>query len=167
MKRVWLAAAIAMLAGCAVYDGRGLVPGQSTAADVQALMGPPVERLAKPDGTSILYYPKGPLGRATYAATLGADGVLRGIEQVLTHENAAKLVVGITTAQEVRELFGPPSWVSHFPRQGRHVWEYKWRNVEDRRVFWMKFSDDGILREAINSHDFDSDPPDFSRRGRG
>ena len=156
-----------LLAGCAAYDGRGLVAGRSTAADVQALMGPPAERLAKDDGSSVLYYPRGPFGRQTYAATLGADGVLRGIEPLLTHENAMKLVVGTTTAKEVRELFGPPSWISHYPRQGRHVWEYKWANVEDKRVFWMQFSDDGILREAINMHDFESDPPHFSRRGRG
>ena len=158
---------LVLFAGCAAYDGRGLVPGTSTVAEVEALMGPPTERFAKPDGGSVLFYPKGPFGRQTFAVTLGADGVLRGIEQVLTHANAMKLVVGVTTAQQVRELFGPPSWVSHFPRQERHVWEYKWKDVEDKRVFWMQFSYDGILREAINMHDFDSDPPGGRARSRG
>ena len=169
MRRVLLVVvfAAALLAGCAAYDGRGLIPGKSTGADVEALMGPPTERIRKPDGVSILFYPRGPVGRQTFAATLDADGVLSGMEQVLTHENAMKLVVGSTTAQQVRELFGPPGWISHFPRQERHVWEYKWINVEDKRVFWMQFSYDGILREAINMHDFASDPPGGGRGRRG
>lgn len=148
-----------VLAGCASYDGRDLVPGQSTSADVEARMGRPAERLARPDGSSVLYFPRGPHGRHTYAASLNADGTLRSLEQTLTHANAMKLLVGKTTAKEVRELFGPPGTVSHYARQDREVWEYKWLDAEDKRVFWMQFSSDGILREAINMHDFDTDPP--------
>jgi hypothetical protein len=37
-KQFVLWGAIFLLAGCAWYDGRGLVPGQSTASEVQALM---------------------------------------------------------------------------------------------------------------------------------
>ena len=151
--------AAVLLAGCASYDGRGLVAGQSSARDVEALMGPPAERLARPDGSSLLYYPRGPLGRHTYVVTLGANGTVLDIDQRLTQANAMKLMAGKTTLKEVRELFGPPGEVAHYARQDRLVWEYKWKDGEDKRVFWMQFSGDGILREAINSHDYDSDPP--------
>ena len=164
MNRAESGAAVAvvcamLLGGCVSYDGRGLIAGQSTAAEVEASMGRPAERLAKADGGSVLYYPRGPSGRHTYAVSLAADGKLQGIDQRLTHANAMKLMVGSSTAKEVRELFGPPSMVAHYARQGREVWEYKWLEGEDKRVFWMQFSGDGILREAINMHDFDSDPP--------
>ena len=41
-----LAALIATLvtAGCASFDGRGLVPGQSSTADVERVMGAPAEK---------------------------------------------------------------------------------------------------------------------------
>lgn len=157
-KPAILALAAALLCGCASYDGRGLQPGKSTAAEVEALMGPPAERRVSAEGGSVAYFTRGPLGRHTYAATYGPDGVLRSIEQVLTYENANKLVPGTTTRQQVRELFGPPGEVSRLPRQQREVWEYKWLYYDDKRVLWVQFSDDGIVREAINMHDFAADP---------
>jgi hypothetical protein len=64
----------------------------------------------------------------------------------------------------VRELFGPPGEVSRLPRQQREVWEYKWLYYDDKRVLWVQFSDDGIVREAINMHDYESDPVSGRRR---
>ena len=43
MRAVLVSLGLALLAGCAGYSGRGLVPGQSTAADLQAVMGAPAE----------------------------------------------------------------------------------------------------------------------------
>ncbi len=163
MKRSVLLVACAVLAagGCASFDGRGLVPGSSTGAQVEALMGSPAERLAKPDGSSVLYYPRNPMGRQSYAVTLGPDGVMRGIDQRLTLANINKLIAGTTTSKEVRELFGPPYpyTVTHLPLMQREVWEYKWLEIDDKRVLWVQFSNDGILREAMNSHDFGADEP--------
>ena len=42
-----------LLGGCASYDGRGLIPGRSTQAEVEALMGLPAERRVMPDGGSL------------------------------------------------------------------------------------------------------------------
>jgi len=47
------------------------------------------------------------------------------------------------------------------------VWEYKWLDVADRRVFWVQFSEDWVVREVINMHDFESDPPGGRARARG
>ena len=94
---VAVVSAMLLLGGCVSYDGRGLIAGQSTAAEVEASMGRPAERLAKADGGSVLYYPRGPSGRHTYAVSLAADGRLQGIDQRLTHANAMKLMVGSST----------------------------------------------------------------------
>src|SRR5512143_1325556 len=99
----------ALLAGCASYDGRGLVPGKSSAAEVEQLMGPPAEKTVEPDGDTVWFYPRGPMGRHTYAVRVAPDGVVRSVEQRLTVENLQKLVAGETTAKDVRALFGPPS----------------------------------------------------------
>ena len=58
IRRIILAvsALAALVAGCASFDGRGLVPGRSTQAEVESLMGAPVQRLALPDGETSLYF---------------------------------------------------------------------------------------------------------------
>jgi hypothetical protein len=161
--RTVLVAVLTMLAsgGCVSFDGRGLVPGSSTGPQVEAAMGAPAERLARPDGSSVLYYPRNPIGRHAYAVTVGPDGVMRSIEQRLTRANMDKLVPGTTTTKDVRELFGPPypATVGRSPFSQREVWEYKWLEIEDKRVLWVQFSPDGILREFANSHDFGADEP--------
>ena len=72
---VTLCLAIA-LAACASFDGRGLVPGQSTAADVESVMGAPAETRKMANGETWLYYPRQPYGRVTFVARLGPDGRL-------------------------------------------------------------------------------------------
>jgi hypothetical protein len=148
----------ALLTGCAGYSGSDLIAGKSTAAEVQASMGVPAEKLALPGGDSVWYYPHGPQGRHTFAVTLGPDGVLRGIDQRLTMANVAKLVQGSSTAKEVRELLGPPATVRPFPRLQRYVWIYPMQLVEERRILWVQFSSDDIAREIIETHDLESDP---------
>jgi outer membrane protein assembly factor BamE (lipoprotein component of BamABCDE complex) len=158
MRLFCVVAVFAALAGCASYDGRGLVPGRPTAADAEALMGVAAMRVANPDGSSTLYFPRGPGGRHTYAVSVGPDGVMRGIEQRLTLENVAKLVRGETSAKQVRELFGPPNRIARAARFPYDVWEYRTMDYQEKRVLWVEFSDDGILRGVIEMHDFESDP---------
>jgi len=142
------------IGGCASYDGRTLAPGSST-AQVEAGMGQPAARVTQPDGSTVLYYPRGPEGRHAYAVTVGRDGALRSIDQRLTLANFNTLMIGKTTAREVRELLGPPDpyAMTRLVLSQREVWEYKWLDYQEKRVFWFQFSDDGILRESMNSRD--------------
>jgi hypothetical protein len=151
----WLAAA---LAGCAGYDGRTLVPGKSTAAEVEATMGKAAEKV-EVAGESLWWYPRGPMGWHSYAVRIGPDGVLRGIEQRLTVENIKKVAADTWTRKEVRELFGPPFVVSHLPRLKREVWEYQLLEVEFKWKLWVQFSDDGVVREVLQMRHPDMDPP--------
>jgi hypothetical protein len=147
------------LSACASYDGRGLVPGQSTAADVETLMGAPTERIAQANGDTLLFYSRLPFGRRMYAATIGSDGRLRGMDQRLTYQSIAKLVPNTSSAKEVRELLGPPYRAVRMNLQERDVWEYPWQNYDDRRILWVQFSYDGVVREVIELHDLESDSP--------
>ena len=102
----------ALLAGCASFDGRTLQPGKSTAEDVTALMGAPGMARKRPNGDTLLYFPRHPWGRKTYVATLGPDGLLRGIEQRVTSENIYGIRAGMRK-DEVEDLLGPPREAPH------------------------------------------------------
>ncbi len=154
-----LAAAAALAAGCASYDGRTLVPGKSTAAEVEQTMGAPAARLQR-GADAVWYYPRGPVGFHAYAVRIGPDGVMRDIEQRLTTGNVQKLKPGGSTREDVSELFGPPFVVSSLTRLQREVWEYQFFDEAFiRRKLWMQFSGDGVLREVLQMRHPDEDPP--------
>ena len=145
-----LVASTVLLAGCASYDGRGLIPGQSRSGDVEQLMGPPKEKIGTAGGDSVWFYPRGPYGRHTYAVRIAPDGAMREIEQRLTVRNIGNLVAGTTTAKEVRALFGPPGRVTRLPRQERDVWEYRMYNqIDIEYSLFVQYSADGVVREVL------------------
>jgi hypothetical protein len=156
MKSLCVATSLAacLLCGCASYSGSSLVVGQSTAAEVEALMGKPAERAERPGGGSVLYYPRGPAGRVTYAVVVGADGKVQAVEQRLTDANIAKLVPATTTAREVREIFGPPATTVRFWRMERDVWEYNMDPPSAPYLLQVQFSYDGIVREVFKMRDY-------------
>ena len=156
MKTLYVATCLAagLISGCASYSGSSLVAGKSTAAEVEALMGKPAERIEKPGGGSVFFYPRGPAAGETYAVSIGADGKVQAVEQRLTDANVAKLVLGTTTAKAVRELFGPPSRTQHLPRLPRDVWEYPMETSAMPYLLLVQFSSDGIVREAYKVKDY-------------
>jgi hypothetical protein len=154
---VSLATAVA-LSGCASYDGRGLEAGKASEADVLRVMGTPDDTLKRPNGDKTLYFSRQPEGRQIYAATVGADGSLRGIDPLLVPDNIRKVAAGSSSRAEVRELLGPPSRAARAPFKPLDVWEYRWQIGADRRVLWIGFSDDGVAREVTDMHDFEFEP---------
>jgi len=151
--------AIPLLAGCAGFSGRGLVPGQSSAQDVEALMGPVTEVRGLPGGGSLRYYSREPYGREIYVARIGADGKLAALEQRLTEETVAKLRIGTTRDEDVRELIGPPYRVDEFPRLQRQVWTYKMYSGTSPKDLYVQFSPDRVVREVMLLDD-----PEYSAR---
>lgn len=149
-----------VLQGCASYDGRGLVPGASTAADVERVMGAPAEKQTSTAGDSVWFYPRGPFGRHTYAVSVAPNGVVRGIEQTLTVANMEKVHAGSSTARDVRLVFGPPTRVTRNHRGDREVWEYRMVNqIQIPYNLFVQYSDDGIVREMLFLRDPSQDMP--------
>jgi hypothetical protein len=160
VKAIIVAAVAIVLAGCASYSGRGLVPGQSTAADVEAVMGAPAERRPAPNGQTLWWYPRFPFGYESYAARIGTDGKLIAIEQRLTEENIARIERGKTTKEQVRDLLGPPWRADPFPRMQREIWTYPMRATDPTpKHLYVQFSPDGIVREL-----YLIDDPDWRAR---
>jgi hypothetical protein len=150
MRLLIACAATLLLAACASYDGRGLVPGTSTAKEVEAVMGQPHQKLAVAGGDDIWFYSRQPFGRRIFAVRLAPDGTLRGIEQTLTRENVDKVRANVDTMKDVRERFGPPFDVGRLPLMPRVTWEY-WMYEYDHwpKRLIVQFSDDGIVREVM------------------
>jgi len=144
MKNILLLLVV-VLSACASVPG--LVPGQSTVADVEA-KHPAEKRVV--GGETVYYFPQLPWGYRSYAARVDADGKLIAVEQRLTEENLAKVVRGKTTATEVRDLLGPPWEPIHYARMERDVWTYPMRIASDPTPKWfvVHISSDGLVRET-------------------
>jgi hypothetical protein len=150
-----ISAVLILLGGCAAINGHGLVPGQSTAKDVEALMGAPADRITVSGGDTVWYYPRQPFGRETYAVRLTSAGVVRSVDQLLTEQNLKNLVPGVTTGSQVREILGPPWKISRLDRVQRDVWEYNMINATGWDYFlYVQLSGDGIVREVLLLKDY-------------
>ena len=154
-----LVAGLAVLAGCASYDGRGLAPGRSRAEDVQALMGTPTERIPVSGGDPLWFYSRNPGGFHSYAVRVGADGRVRSIEQRLTVENVNKLRAGRTSSGEARELLGPPWRVAANARLGGETWDYRMYDAAQRdHNLSVVFGADGIVRQVVLLRELVNEP---------
>lgn len=121
-------------------------------------MGTPAQKLALPNGEHALYFSRQPAGRAIYVVTVGADGLVKSIEQRLTDENIRKIGAGVWTQKEVRELLGPPFDSGRLALRARQWWGYRYSAYGEMRALWVQFSDDGVVREVLDMPD-----PEFSR----
>ena len=148
MKSIVAFALAALTVACSTA-GRGLVPGQSTAADVEARMGPAADKRPAAGGETVYYYPRLPWGYATYAARIAPDGKLVALEQRLTLENAEQLKVGATRASDVLDLLGPPFEPMHQRLSGKDIWTYPMRIPGYPTPCWflVQISPDGVLSE--------------------
>jgi len=160
MNRILALAGAALVAGCAAFNGASLVPNKSTGAEVEQLMGRPAQRITLASGDTALYFSRQPYGRAVFVVTLGRDGVMKSIEQRMERANVLKIVPGTWTKKEVAELFGPPGDRGRLPRQQREWWEYRYFLDHQRRVVWVQYSDDGVVREVLDM----VDPEDEKKR---
>ena len=139
-----------LLAGCASFDGRGLAPGQSTAADVERAMGAPAEK-RQVGAETWYYYPRQPYGRQTFVARLTPEGRLVAVEPRLNPETIAKIVPNTTRSEQVRDLLGPPWQSTRIERLERNIWTwavYRWGPAYPAELH-VQMSPDGVVREAF------------------
>jgi len=158
MRLLLIALAALALASCASFDGYSLVPGKSTAAEVEATMGTPFERLPAAEGGTVWYYPR---YRQTFAVRVGPDGVVRSVDPLLVEPNIRRVAPGATTAAQAREILGPPLLVARNARLERDIWEYNMQNEQQWDYFLeVQFSYDGIVREVMMLKDYSKEMGD-------
>jgi hypothetical protein len=161
MRRIVAMGLAVLLSACAVdrFDGDGLVPGQATRAEVEKAMGVPADKRAGPGGETVLWYPRLPYGRVSYAARIGKDDKLIAIEQRLTREYLAKLKPGVSREEDVRDVLGPPQKIDWFERGQVNAWSYNAKDIEPQ-IIVVELSKDGVVRKAYMY----TDPQEVMRR---
>jgi hypothetical protein len=121
--------------------------------------GPPKEVYDLPNGNKHLLWPTQPLGETTVGAEIGPDGRLVNLDQMLTQQNFARVIVGQWTKHDVQVWFGLPEETAYFPLMKREVWSYRYM---DSNVWYMLyhfyFDDQGIVRMTQKTDDPLHDP---------
>lgn len=157
-RQTWGALLLAalLLGGCDVQRISELEEGLSTEADVRQKFGNPEAVWDGAGGARIFEYNRQPAGQRNYQITIGPDGKMAALRQVLTPANFARVQSGMTT-DEVRRLLGKPAKVTPFDRVGEihHDWRYL-EPPNTARVFTVVFSPDGRVVRTLSGPDPDA-----------
>lgn len=148
-----------LLAACDPQNIRELEEGLSTEADVRARFGAPENIWDAPGGGHTLEYNRQPAGHQNYMITIGADGRMSALRQVLTPHNFAQLAPGMPM-EEVRRRLGKPMRVTPFERKRQTHYDWRYRdgpNAVDARIFTAVFDADLRLVSTGSASDPDQD----------
>ena len=97
-----------LLAACDPQRISELEEGVATGADVRARFGEPVAIYTEANGARTFEYPRQPAGQVNYMITVGTDGKMSALRQVLKPSNFAKVELGWDKAQVRRRSVYPP-----------------------------------------------------------
>jgi outer membrane protein assembly factor BamE (lipoprotein component of BamABCDE complex) len=146
-----LAAAL-LAAGCDEQRAAKLEEGVSTEADVRRQFGEPVDIYEHADGSRTHDYPRRPEGQSNYHITIGADGKMSSLRQLLNPANFAKIQPG-QSGDEVRKILGRPGRVTPFALKREEVWDWRWRDGQTNKVFSVTFDAQGRVIASANIDD--------------
>ena len=126
------------LAGCDQQRIKALEEGVASEADVRARFGEPekiwdardmaslpLPGAAAQPGARTLEYNRQPAGNVNYMVTIGADGRMTALRQVLTPQNFAAVLPGMPM-ETVRKMLGKPMKITPYAlkRELHYDWRY-------------------------------------------
>lgn len=115
-----------------------LEKGVSSEGDVRTVMGQPETVWVAEDGTRRMQYPKGPEGVRTWEFTIDRAGTLKDYRQLLNKDNFSRVQQGMTQ-DEIRRMLGKPRSVAQFKLKNEEVWDWKYQEGTDPRLFNVHF----------------------------
>ena len=135
----WLA-----LVGCDPQRIAELEEGVATETDVSKRFGEPLAVWDGAGGARVLEYSRQPEGHKNYMITIGPDGKMTALRQVLAPHIFAKIEPGMPM-ETVRRMLGKPMKMT--PYELKNVWHYDWRymdgpNGSDAKIFTVVFNSD-------------------------
>jgi hypothetical protein len=161
MRHLLLAAAAAVLAGCAggFFGGYDVAPGTPREA-VIARMGQPLRVVRLPTGER-LQYTLQPLGRYAWMVDLDSAGRVIQSRQVLTEANFHRIEPGRWTRDDVEREFGPPAWIDGVASWRGPVMTYRWRDKANSDMFyWVYLDERNVVQRAHPGMEFVNAPND-------
>lgn len=153
--RLLVAVALALpiwLAGCDEQRAAKLEEGVSTETQVRQQFGEPVTVVTLGDGSRVFEYPRQPEGWTNYFITLGPDGKMSSLRQVLTEANFARVSTGMTQ-HEVRALLGRPAHTQRYELRQVDAWDWRFRVGQTSRVFSATFDNEGRVTTTAIADD--------------
>lgn len=138
-------AALCLALGLVACDNQKvarLEEGVATEMDVMREFGVPLEIHQAADGSRTFEYTRQPAGTANYYITIGADGKMSALRQVLSQPYLAKVQPGMDQAS-VRRLLGQPGKKTPYALKREEVWDWRWQDGPTRRIFSVTFDEAG------------------------
>jgi hypothetical protein len=153
--------ALALLAGCDPKRIDALEEGVATEADVRAQFGEPAAVYDDDNGARTFEYPRQPAGQVNYMITIGPDGKMSALRQVLKPANFARVEPGQGKAQ-VRRLLGLPAKTQRYALKQEEIWDWRFADGQENKVFSVTFDADGRVVSTATT----LDPKDTGQAGR-
>lgn len=140
----------ALLAACDPYKIDRLEEGVSTEADVRKQFGEPDAVYADDAGARTFEYARQPEGRVNYMITIGTDGKMSALRQVLKPSEFDRVKPGLDKSQ-VRRILGRPALTRRFDLKKTETWEWRWGESPNLKLFSVNFDADGrVTATAIS-----------------
>ena len=133
--------ALLCLAGCDNQAIRELEEGVATEADVRARFGAPEAVWDAPGGARVFEYDRQPAGQKNYMITLGPDGRMTALRQVLTPANFARVRPGMPM-EELRRLLGRPARRTPYALKRETEWDWRWLQPPNTPMVFTAVLDD-------------------------
>lgn len=149
-----VAAAIATsfltLVGCDQQSIDKLEEGLSSEIDVRKAFGEPETIWPEADGARTFEYPRQPMGHRNYMITIGSDGVMTALRQVLTPHVFAQIQPGMTQEQ-VRRMLGKPAKRMTYNLKQETDWDWNWMDPPNREMeFTVTFGANGTVKHSAS-----------------
>lgn len=147
------------LASCDQQAISELEEGVSTEADVREKFGPPEAVWDGPDGAQVYEYNRQPAGYQNWQITIGPDGKMAALRQVLNPRTFALVQPGMPM-EDVRRLLGKPMKITAYELKREVHYDWRWRdgpNESDSQVFTVIFSPDLRVISTMSVRDPDLD----------
>ena len=143
---------LASLVACDTKRIEELEEGVATEADVRAKFGDPAAVYPEEGGARTLEYPRQPEGQRNYMITIGSDGKMSALRQVLKADTFGKLKPGLDKAQ-VRRLLGLPGKTQVFALKQEEVWDWRFQDGAQNKLFSVVFDSNGLVTSSAVSLD--------------
>jgi outer membrane protein assembly factor BamE (lipoprotein component of BamABCDE complex) len=152
------------LVACDAPKIEQLEEGVSTEAQVRTQFGEPELVWDNPDGSITYEYSRQPEGHRNYMVTIGTDGKMTALRQVLQKANFDKITVG-TRMEDVRRALGKPAKQTPFVQQQENHWDYRHMDTATNQsmIFTIVFDPNMVVKRTGTSPD--PSGPDSGRTG--
>jgi outer membrane protein assembly factor BamE (lipoprotein component of BamABCDE complex) len=155
--RRWCMAAVLLTAlastACDPQRIAELEEGVATEGDVRAKFGEPSAVYNEEGGARTFEYTRQPQGHRNYMITIGSDGKMTALRQVLKADNFAKVTPDLDKSQ-VRRLLGQPAKTTIYPlKPNEEHWDWRYMDGTQSRWFTVTFDANGRVQGTTSTLD--------------